>query len=277
MKGLIIRIVIILLAGGGFWYWYNSINTNEVNPDYVVVVPEKENFGKKLEKKDNKDNDVKAKNNKKNEKENKDDETISKKEIINLQENIDNDVPFIVQAPEGQWTDKRFQDACEEASILMAYRWREDKGGLSKKDATRKFENMFMTEEKFFGKGVYDTSIEDTAHFAREYFGGEFEVRNVTMSSIYKALMDDYIIIVPTNGKMLDNPNFTNGGPERHMLIIKGYDKDDKEFITNDPGTKKGKNYRYPRSRLFNAVRNYKTGHKEPIKAVDKKMIVVKK
>jgi len=39
-------------------------------------------------------------------------------------------VPFISQAPHGQWNVAMFQDACEEASILMAYAWTQGQSKL---------------------------------------------------------------------------------------------------------------------------------------------------
>ena len=72
-----------------------------------------------------------------------------------------------------------------------------------------------------------------------------------------------HLVIIPTNGQALKNPNFTLPGPERHMLVVKGYDYETEEFITNDPGTRNGADYRYKKDLLFEAIRNYKTGFHE--------------
>jgi hypothetical protein len=59
------------------------------------------------------------------------------------------------------------------------------------------------------------------------------------------------------------------------MVVIRGYDVDTKEFITNDVGTRQGENYRYPESVLFNAIRDYPTGDHLPITGFTKSAILV--
>jgi hypothetical protein len=48
-----------------------------------------------------------------------------------------------------------------------------------------------------------------------------------------------------------------------------------KEFITNDPGTKRGFHYRYNEKVLYNAIRNYPTGNHLPIKGEQKTGIAI--
>jgi hypothetical protein len=85
------------------------------------------------------------------------------------------------------------------------------------------------------------------------------------------------LLIVPTNGQLLHNPNYTAPGPERHNLVIRGYDSVTKEFITNDPGTRKGEDYRYPENVLFKALSDYPTGDHLPILIASKSAILVSK
>lgn len=194
-----------------------------------------------------------------------------------IKDDIKQSVPFIVQAPHAQWDDPRYQDACEEASLLMAYAWINNDGYISKNNAEEEIEKMFIREREIFGD-VVDTSVADTAKFFSEYYGHKVEVyENITMEEMYQVISDGGIIIVPTDGTKLGNPNFTNGGPERHMLVVIGYDRDNKEFITNDPGTRVGRGYKYKDSTLYNAIRDYKTGNKEPIDGAKKDVIIVRK
>jgi hypothetical protein len=191
---------------------------------------------------------------------------------------IKHSVPFIVQAPHAQWDDKKYQDACEEASILMANAWLNDKRNISKNDAEEEMEKMFEKQKEMFGEDVVDTSAEDTAKLLKEYYNQDSRVvKSVTMKDLYDFLIDGNIVIAPTNGKWLENPNFSNGGPDRHMVVITGFDKKNREFITNDPGTRLGRGYKYKDSVLYNAIRDYKTGHKEDIEGVQKTVIVVNK
>jgi uncharacterized protein YvpB len=194
-----------------------------------------------------------------------------------IKESVKQSVPFTAQAPHAQWDDPRFQDACEEASMLMAHAWVIGEGSISKNDAENELESLFSYENKNFG-GSIDTSAVDTAKIFQEYYHYPAQLRTgVTMEDIYAILAQGSIVIAPTNGKMLDNPNFTDGGPDRHMVVIIGYDKKNKEFITNDPGTRLGRGYKYKDSVLYNAIRDYVTGEKEKISGASKNVIVIKK
>ena len=58
------------------------------------------------------------------------------------------------------------------------------------------------------------------------------------------------------------------------MLVIIGYDHND--FITNDPGTRRGQEYRYNQDVLLNAIHNW-TGIKEETYLGKKVMMVLSK
>ncbi len=190
---------------------------------------------------------------------------------------VKHSVPFIVQAPSAQWDDKRYQDACEEASMLMAHLWMSGKGTPSKKNTEEMIEGLFTAEKEFFGDSL-DTSATDTAKFIRDHYGYSASVvEGATLFDLYNVLAEGNIVIAPTDGKKLDNPNFSGGGPERHMLVITGYDLKRKEFITNDPGTRKGKGYKYKVDVLYNAIRDYETGNKKEIDGMKKNVIIIKK
>ena len=50
------------------------------------------------------------------------------------------------------------------------------------------------------------------------------------------------------------------------MLVLIGYDENN--FITNDPGTRRGEKYKYPQERVVNAIHDW-TGTKETIPPLD--------
>jgi hypothetical protein len=187
-------------------------------------------------------------------------------------------VPFIAQAPDGEWDDPRQQDGCEEASVIMAMAWAKGEK-LDKKAAKQKILELADFQEAFYGS-YHDTSARDTiARLFEDYFDffDAEAVYDFQLSRIVEELQAGRLVIIPADGQRLGNPNFTAPGPERHMLVIKGYVKDRKEFITNDPGTRKGENYRYNENVLYNAIRDYPTGDHAPITEIRKAMIVVKK
>lgn len=187
-------------------------------------------------------------------------------------------VPFTAQAPTGNWKDPRQQDACEEASSLMAVKWTRGET-IDPLGAEREILDIVAFEEKNYGVS-HDTSAADTAErIIKGYFGYEnFRVEeNMDLSEIKKELFKGYVVIVPVNGQALGNPYFTQPGPERHMLVIIGYDSRRRQFIANDSGTRRGAKYRYTEDILYAALRDYPTGDHVPLTERKKSMIVVKK
>lgn len=181
-------------------------------------------------------------------------------------------VPFVVQAPGGDWANPRYQDGCEEASMLMAMRWAKNEKIENTKSA---LDALSQLMEETLGT-FYDTSVEDTFLFARGALGDEYVnlETTATIHSMRDALARNQILVVATNGQKLGNPNYTSPGPEYHMLVVIGYDANTDEFIVNDPGTIRGEGYRYKTDILFSAMQNYKTGRHSGTLPNEKPMIV---
>lgn len=190
-------------------------------------------------------------------------------------------VPFTSQAPFAQWSDSRQQDGCEEAGAVMAMAWVKDQKTLSKAEAKKAIINISDFELKKYGE-YRDVSLEDLRKWVFiDYFKYDAKkvrvVEKITLADIKKELAKGNLVLAPADGRALKNPYFTAPGPERHVLLIKGYDQKKKQFITNDAGTRRGENYRYSETVLFKAIRAYPTGYHLPIKKVEKKMLVVEK
>ena len=187
------------------------------------------------------------------------------------------DVSFTPQAPFGQWADSVYQNACEEATILMAINWVRGER-ISKEEASEEIKKITEFEDKNYGQGIYDRSAKDTAQLIRDYWGYEnVEIRNnIGVKEIVLELEKGNLVIVPINGQVLKNPYYTLPGPAEHMILIIGYDFQTKEFITNDAGTRQGEKYRYDENRFYDSIRDYPTGYKEPILEIKKPMIVIK-
>jgi len=92
---------------------------------------------------------------------------------------------------------------------------------------------------------------------------------------IIKPLLAGQIVIAPLDGRKLGNKYYTPPGPDRHMLVVKGYDGAQGEFITNDNGTKRGENYRYEQNLFYEAVRDYQTGNHESASVAAEKNIII--
>jgi hypothetical protein len=192
-----------------------------------------------------------------------------------LPQSILYDVPFTSQAPSGQWNNEIYQNGCEEASMLMAMKWVRGEE-LTKDEAEREIAAISNYEIELYGHAV-DQSAIDTATVMRGYFGyDQIEVVDQASSEkIIIELMKGHIVIAPMNGRLLGNPNFTAPGPLQHMVVVVGYDLSTNEFITNDPGTRNGKQYRYNTQVFDVAMRDYPTGKHEPIIITLKKIIVI--
>lgn len=190
------------------------------------------------------------------------------------------DVPFIAQAPTGAWSDPRQQDGCEEAAVYMGMLWvTGNEKPRTLEEQEKEIIKVSDWEEEKYGD-YHDTSARHTLEriIKGYYLYDRAEVRyDITIGDIKDELYNGNVVIVPANGRALNNPNFTPPGPDRHMLLVKGYDPETKEFITNDNGTRRGENYRYSEKVLFEAIRDYPTGNHLPIEKESKVMIVVKK
>lgn len=188
------------------------------------------------------------------------------------------EVPFTVQAPYANWNDPRQKHGCEEAVSLMALRWAEGKK-LTSKEALREIIAISDFEKKKYGE-FQDASSEDTLEWIiKDYFGykNAFLRYDITVEDIKKELAEGNVVIVPVDGRTLKNPFYTQSGPERHKILIKGYDDTTQEFITNDPGTRRGEGYRYGYSVLERALADYLTGKEELVSQIRSAMIVVSK
>ena len=176
-------------------------------------------------------------------------------EILSLNK-INLAVPFTSQAPEKNW-DQPWQDACEEAAVLMLDAYH--KGyGLSPLFSKDELQKMIDWEEKWDWGG--SISIEKVKEIFVEYLNYENIkiVQDPTINQIKKYIDTGKPVLVVADGKVLPNSNFTNGGPVYHALIIRGYT--DTEFITNDPGTQFGKNFIYEYNDLMESIRDWNNG-----------------
>ncbi len=167
-------------------------------------------------------------------------------------------VPFASQAPLGDWG-MPYQEACEEASMIM----------VAKYFKNEKLDSNIMDEEilkvvKWEEDNGYpiDLTAAQTAEVLEKYFGLKSSLnKTVSEPEIKKNLVAGNLIIVPLAGRDIGNPYYNQPGPLYHMLVIRGYNQT--EFITNDPGTRRGEAYRYRYGDLLWAVHDWVGGARE--------------
>jgi len=193
---------------------------------------------------------------------------------------IDQKVPFTPQAPLANWADERQQDGCEEAASLMALAWA---GAFPVATTSAAWERAITDlsdfEEEEYGE-FRDAALIDIQEriFKTRFNYQKTEIREASSSeSLISALEAGGLLLLPCDGRLLKNPYFKAPGPETHMVLVKGYDYEKEEFITNDPGTKRGADYRYPAERLFNAISPYPTGNHEPRVSEVKEFLLVER
>ena len=197
---------------------------------------------------------------------------VARAEIL---KKIELTAPFLCQAPNGDWS-QPWQDACEEAAIVIAIHYAKD-FPLDKETGNQEILGLVNYQNKRWG-GHHDLTAKRAAALMREYF--KFEkyrvINSASIEGIKQELSAGNIVLTPMAGRMLGNRYYRRPGPLYHYLVFTGYDEHRGEFITNDPGTKRGKGYRYKYAVAYNAIHDW-TGSKETIAQGKKAMIVIYK
>lgn len=176
--------------------------------------------------------------------------------------------PFYAQAPLGNW-DYPWQEACEEASVLLAaneyfgHQW-------TVQQFNQQILEIVAWENKTFGDYKH-TTMAQTSQMLNQYLKLDTKIHeNPDLSTIKQILADGHFIILPFAGKEVGNPYYNNGGPNYHVILAKGYTAND-ELITHDVGTKHGENYVYDWATIDAALHDYS----DPIDSGAKRIIEV--
>lgn len=171
-------------------------------------------------------------------------------------------VPFFPQAPFKVW-DPLHEDACEEASALMLQAYANGETNVSLKEIDRRILELANYQLEKYGSWK-DSDAATTAEYMRDKLGlsGTKVLTVKVADDIRKHIAVGRPVIIPAAGKLLMNPNFRNGGPLYHMLVLKGY-RSDGAFIANDPGTRLGENFVYSEATIMAALHDFNGGDVE--------------
>lgn len=193
-----------------------------------------------------------------------------------LPDKIHYDVPFTSQAPFRDWG-MPYQEACEEAAVLITMRYFDGRGFKNKYDAREALLNIIDWEKQNFGF-YKDSSATTTAKIITDFYNYKnVEISyKITIEKIKKELADGNLIIIPAAGRNLENPYFTPPGPIYHNLVIVGYDDKKEIFYTNDPGIMSGKDFKYSYQNIIESIADW-SYEKKTIDKNRKVMIIIKK
>ena len=171
-----------------------------------------------------------------------------------LPDAVNLDVPFYPQAPDADWG-MPWQEACEEASVTLAYHYFLEEP-LTKEQFKKDVLRLVDWQNEHFGDYEHST-VGQTAEMLEGYFGfTDYRILDSpTIEDMKKELAAGHIIVAPFAGRMLKNPFYSGEGPYYHMMVLKGYDE--KHFITNDVGTKRGLDFIYPYATIMSALHDY--------------------
>jgi peptidase C39-like protein len=184
---------------------------------------------------------------------------------------------FIEQAPEKNW-DQPWQDACEEASLLIVDFYYQNKTttlGISKNSI---LDMIKFEETQNFTK---DMTNDQMAIVGEQYLNYQSKIiDNPTVKQIKKYLIQNIPVIITANGKTLykENKHFNSGGPYYHSLVILGYDDSKNQFIVHDVGTKFGAYFHYSYSLLMESIHDFPPSNKkEDINNGQKRILILLK
>lgn len=247
------RGTIILLAGLAALavmvaYNFYEIKKFDVSPRGVIEEKnnsnQSSNFAKENNREDlgNRENDSMAEENKEKE------EAIIPSEYYLA-------VPFTSQAPYADWSEP-WQNACEEAAILMVHNYYQGGGEIAPERAVNELGSMVDWQINNWG-GHFDLNAEEIAKLARDYYGyKDVEViYSPTLEDIRRLLASGVPLVAPAAGRELHNPQYTPPGPYYHNLLVKGYNQ--YQIITNDMGTAWGNDYSYNNDVFMAALHDF--------------------
>lgn len=156
-------------------------------------------------------------------------------------------VPFFCQAPmtnDDNW--KIHHASCEEAALLQAVYYDKNIKEVDLNLVDKTLKDMITWQETHFGvhKDIHADSIKILMMSFFGYTSDEIQIiRKASLYDIKEQVASGFPVIAPTYGRLLKNPFYKQPGPEYHMVTVIGYTED--RIITNDVGTKRGKDYSY--------------------------------
>lgn len=165
-------------------------------------------------------------------------------------------VPFSSQAPTNNWDNN---EDCEETSLVMANAFLSGntQNVLPAAVVVDAIANLKKWEDENLGYNK-DTGADATALMAEQVYGLQVkQIKDFTEQDLKDELSKQHPILLPVNARLLDTPKYRALPPFYHMIVVRGYNENEKGFIVNDPGTEDGNGNVYSFSILKNAATDW--------------------
>lgn len=153
------------------------------------------------------------------------------KEVVKLK------VPYTSEIPLGSWV-KPWNNACEEASMVMVESYYFGNESMSKDVAVKYMMPIFKIEDKIFGSNA-DTDTIRTAKLFNEYMSVNATIKNnPTLEEIKDQLRQGKPVVSFHFAKDIKNPHYhwRVGGSYFHVVVLVGFDENTSEFLVHDSG-----------------------------------------
>lgn len=178
-------------------------------------------------------------------------------------------LPYTSQIPDGRWV-APWSVACEEASIIMVeqYYLGNRLRQIPRVEAKNLMTPLFRWEDNTFGFN-HDTDAAQTARIINEYSSFTATiVNNPTVEDIKNQLRAGHPVITLHQGRWLENhlTSYKSSSRGYHMIVLKGFDDETKQFISHDPGIRSplGLDYRYSYDTIMRSLHDFNGAPTEP-------------
>lgn len=174
-------------------------------------------------------------------------------------ETVKINVPYTTEIPLGSWV-KPWNNACEEASIIMAESYYFGNKTMDKKTAAKYMSPLFPIEDKIFGSNA-DTDSARTAKLLNNYLSVVATIKdNPTLEEIKNQLREGKPVVTFHYAKEIKNPNYhwRAGGSYYHVILLVGFDDNTNDFFVHDSGDPlTGEFHRYSYSTIMDTLHDF--------------------
>lgn len=179
--------------------------------------------------------------------------------IVEPKKTIILDVPYVSEAPDGNWTGS-WINACEESSVTMVHRFYQGESTTTIEES-KEFMTLLFNEQRKLYKSDMNSNSERTLDLIKKFadFNGEIVV-NPTIDSIKDEIRNGRPVISMHYGVELQNPNvpFKPTGSAFHVIVVVGFNDETQQFITHDNGdAKEGINHAYSYDIFMDSLHDY--------------------